>query len=98
MFRAVLPEILVDSELRERYYQKSVAPALAFMESHLAARAEDGHIRPVDYPLAARTLHAMIFGLLVLHLLGDQPLEDEAQNLPETLVSLLFEGLRPEMG
>src|SRR5437868_6945193 len=42
VFRAVLPEMLVNSELRDLYYQQVLAPTLAVGEYFLQAQSEQG--------------------------------------------------------
>ncbi|MEW5870330.1 MAG: TetR/AcrR family transcriptional regulator [Chloroflexota bacterium] len=96
IFRAILPELLVDPVLRERYHSQSIVHTLSAMSKHLEARAAGGHIRPVNYRLTARALTALHIGLIVLDLL-DVPMHlDDVAELPEALVSLLYEGLKPD--
>lgn len=96
MLKAVLPEVLANPDLSELYLQRSVTPTLAALEKHLEARAGDEHIREVDYALTARAITAMLLGLLILHILGDSRLQTEAEDLPEVLASLLYDGLKPQ--
>lgn len=72
VFRAVLPEVLVNSELREPYYQHVLAPTIAVGERFLHAQSQQGEVREIDMPLTVRAIASTFLGLLMLQLLGDQ--------------------------
>lgn len=94
VFQAVLPELLVNAELRERYYQFVIAPSLTLAERYFQAQISQGHMRPIDVPLAARAVAGSILGLLLLQLFGDEQLASRSNELPDVLVALLIDGLR----
>jgi TetR/AcrR family fatty acid metabolism transcriptional regulator len=95
VFRAVLPELLVNAELRELYYQQVLAPTFSLAEHAFQHLREQKHISEVDIPLAVRAMAGTILGLLVQQLLGDQQITERWQELPEVLATLLFDGLKP---
>jgi AcrR family transcriptional regulator len=90
---AVLPEVLVSPDLRERFYQQFVRQATAMIEQYVRARIEMGDIRPVDATLTARALQGMFVGLLIFRILGDEAIISRWDDLPEVLTSMLFDGL-----
>jgi TetR/AcrR family fatty acid metabolism transcriptional regulator len=94
MVRAVLPEILINPELRERFYQQFVLPIAGMIEQNVRARVEAGAIRPVNVPLTVRALQSIFVGLLVLRILGDKQLQAGWNDMPEVVTTLIFEGLR----
>lgn len=96
VFRAVLPEILVNDGLRELYVHQLVAPTMKIAEKYLQAMVENGRIRPVDVPLAVRTLAGTVVGLLVLDLLGDEEVRSRWQEIPEVVASIMSEGLESD--
>lgn len=98
LLRAVLPELIVNPELRERYYQDVIAPTMQLGEQFVQAQIDQGQMRQVDAALAARSLAGSIMGLLLLQLLGDRTLEERAQELPEVLATLFFDGLQHSDG
>src|SRR4051812_10683128 len=55
-FRAVLPEVLADATIRERYLAQGMAPAMAVAEVYMAQLVEAGQIRPVDTALLSRIM------------------------------------------
>jgi AcrR family transcriptional regulator len=96
--QAILPEMLVNPALRERFYQRFVLPTATLFEQYIQARIELGHIRPLNVPLAVRVVQSMFVGLLVLRILGDETLLSEWDELPELLAALIFDGLSPRGG
>ena len=93
VFQAVLPEMLANAELRELYYQQVIAPTLVVAEHYFQAQSATGQIRTMDIPLTVRSIAGVIFGLLMLQLLGDEVIAERWQELPEMLTSLLFDGV-----
>ncbi|MFL5664096.1 MAG: TetR/AcrR family transcriptional regulator [Ktedonobacteraceae bacterium] len=93
VFRAVLPEMLVNSKLRDLYYQQVLAPTLAVGEQFFRAHSEQGEVRKIDMPLTVRAIASTFLGLLMLQLLGDQEIAQRWEELPEVLTTLLFDGL-----
>src|SRR5437879_2528926 len=87
VFRAVLPEMLVNSELRDLYYQQVLAPTIAVGERFF--QAQSSQFRPVDMPLALRAIASTILGLLLLQLLGDHTIAERWEELPEVLTTLI---------
>ena len=97
LLQAVLPEVLVDPELRQRFYRQYVLRIATLMEHYVQARIELGHVRPVDVPLTVRVVQGAFIGLLILRMLGDEPLQSRWDDVPEVLAALVFDGLGPAM-
>ncbi len=98
MVRAVLPEILISQELRERFYQQFVLPIAELIEKNVQARVEMGYLRTANVTLTVRAVQGMFVGLLILRILGDEPLQAGWNDVPEVVTTLIFEGLRPRDG
>ncbi|MGD8968481.1 MAG: TetR/AcrR family transcriptional regulator [Anaerolineae bacterium] len=94
--QAVLPEMLVNAELRDQFYRQFAQPLAALLEQYVRARIESGDVRLLDAPLAVRSVQGMFIGLMILRFLGDGMLASHWDDVPEVLVHLLFEGLGPE--
>jgi len=86
VFRAVLPELLVNGELRKQYYEQVVAPTIAIGEQFLQGQNEQ-----INIPLTVRAIAGTLLGLLVLQLLGDQEIAQQWEALPDVLADLFFE-------
>jgi AcrR family transcriptional regulator len=98
MIKAVLPEVMVNPELQEQFYQQFVLRIATLLEGYIQTRVELGHIRPVDAPLAARAIQSMFIGLLVLRVLGDETLLSRWGDVPDLLATMIFDGLSPREG
>ncbi|GAB4542594.1 MAG: TetR/AcrR family transcriptional regulator [Anaerolineae bacterium] len=98
VFQAVLPEILINPELRERYYQEFMRPTAEMLEAYIQARIQMGRIRPIDVPLAVRVVQGMFVGLLMFRFLGDVPVRARWDELPEVIGTIIFDGLSPRSG
>jgi AcrR family transcriptional regulator len=95
LFRAVLPELLANPELRARYYDEVIAPTMALGEDAFRELIAHGMIRELDLKLTTRMLAGSVLGLMVLQLLGDETLAARWQEIPDTLADLLLSGLLP---
>jgi AcrR family transcriptional regulator len=96
LFRAVLPELLANPDLRARYFDEVIAPTMALGEAAFAGLAASGKMRDLDLPLSMRIVAGSVLGLMVLQLLGDQTLAARWQEIPDALADLLLPGLMPE--
>jgi len=88
VFRAVLPELLVNGELRKRYYEQVLAPTIAVGEQFFQAQSEQLQI---NIPLTVRAIAGTLLGLLLLQLLGDQEIAEQWEELPNVLTTLFFD-------
>lgn len=95
MVRAIIPQMLVQPVLRERFYSQLVEPLLTLLEQYVQARIAQGDVRPVDVPLTVRAVQSMFIGLLIVRILGDDELRARWDEMPEVIATLLFEGLNP---
>lgn len=96
VFQAVLPEMLVNEELRAVYFQQVLAPTFTIAEHAVQAANTAGQVRSINIPLTVRAIAGMLLGLLTLQLLGDEMIAQRWEDLPDVLTSLLFDGLQPE--
>jgi AcrR family transcriptional regulator len=94
VFQAVLPEMLVNEELRALYYQQVLLPTFTIAELSLQTQSTTGQVRSLDAPLTVRAIAGLLLGLLSLQLLGDEVIARRWEELPEILTSLLFDGLQ----
>jgi AcrR family transcriptional regulator len=96
--QALLPEVIVNDDLRERFYQQFVLRVTKLVEQYVQARIEMGHIRPINAALAARAVQAAFIGLLLLRIYGDEVVLNGWQDIPETMATIIFDGLSPKEG
>jgi AcrR family transcriptional regulator len=88
VFRAVLPELLVNGKLRRLYYEQVLAPTIAVGEQFFQAQNEQLQI---NIPLTVRAIAGTLLGLLLLQLLGDEVLAGQWEALPDVLTALFFD-------
>jgi len=88
VFRAVLPELLVNGELRKRYYEQVLAPTIAVGAQFSQGQSEQ---LQVNIPLTVRAIAGTLLGLLLLQLLGDQEIAEQWEELPNVLTTLFFD-------
>jgi len=94
LFRAIVSEITVNTELRELYRQQILEPRLADAAPQFQRWVEQGILRPIDIDLTVRTLSGLVMGLMLQHIMGDKPLEARWDELPDFLADLILDGLR----
>jgi TetR/AcrR family fatty acid metabolism transcriptional regulator len=95
---AVLPEVLVNTELREQFYRQYIVRISMLLEQYLQTQVELGHVRPVNVPLTVRLVQGMFVGLLVLRIFGDEPLRSGWGDVPEALTTMVVDGLSAGQG
>lgn len=95
ILHAVLPQMLVQPALRERFQAQFVAPIIKLMERYMTTQIERDDIQPVNVALTVRAVESMFIGLLLLRILGDEELGARWDEMPEVVATLLFEGLSP---
>jgi AcrR family transcriptional regulator len=98
MLKAVIPEVFVNQELRDRFYGQYVLRISSLLEQYVQAQVELGRIRQVETPLAVRLVQGMFIGILFLRILGDAPLREAWEDVPETFAALVYDGLSPQKG
>lgn len=94
LFQALLPEVLSNPDLRERYQQQVIEPTMNLAEEFFTAQAKAGHIRQTDTALLARAIAGTLLGLLVQSMLGDIELKKRWQELPEVLSQMILYGIQ----
>ncbi|MGD8736599.1 MAG: helix-turn-helix domain-containing protein [Anaerolineae bacterium] len=96
MLQAILPQVFVHPSLRERFYQEYVLRIAMLLEPYIEGQIANGRIRSLDGQLVTRLVQGMFVGLLILRILGDEPLQACWDEVPELLATLLLDGLRAE--
>jgi AcrR family transcriptional regulator len=93
LLQAILPEVFVDSDLRQQFYREYVMPISSLLEQYVATQVRLGRVRAVDIALTVRAVQATFIGLLVLRILGDEVLHTGWDQVPELLALVFFDGL-----
>jgi TetR/AcrR family fatty acid metabolism transcriptional regulator len=95
LIRALMPEVLVDDELRKAYVEQVLAPALSYLGQLIEGRTRAGVFRQVKSEIVGRAMvgAVMSFGYLWLR----QPSElytASTEELVSEVVALFLDGLR----
>ncbi len=93
LFQVVVSEILVNQDMRERYYQHLILPTIAHGELLFQQWAEQQHLDPVHARLLMHTISSLTIGLIVQRLMGDTALEAAWEDLPDYVSNLLLYGI-----
>ena len=94
VFRVLLSEVLVDKELREKYFKEVLTPTYDMAEVYFKQWAAEGSVKPVDPTLAMRAVSAMFLGLLMLHLMGDLVVQSQWDALlQDVTIQIILDGL-----
>lgn len=95
LFRIVVSEMLVNEELRALYYAQVLAPTLALGEEYLIGHAAARGLGPTAARLTMRAISGMVMGLMLEHAMGDETLAAHWDELPDVVVDLIVNGLKP---
>ncbi len=90
IFRAILPDILNNAELRTLYYEQVVAPTYGLAEPFFQQWIDQSVLKSTNVALTMRAISSMVLGLLVLRMLGDPMVEQQWSELPDVLTDLLL--------
>ena len=93
MLQAILSEILVNPELRDRYYEELIVPEIESMRILLEERTNQGQIQLSDPSLVARILMAIFSGLFLLQVSGDEVISTQWKELTNQLTDIFFDGV-----
>lgn len=93
MLQAILSEILVNPELRDRYYREIIVPERERIRLHLEERMNLGQIHLSDASLVARILMAIFSGLFLMQVSGDEVISTQWKVLTDQLTDLFFDGV-----
>lgn len=95
MLQSVLSEILVNPDLRQRYYNEQISPGIILISQQLQELLDHGQFRTINIPHTARMLVALMLGLYVLEVMGDPLIQSQWDELSGVIVSLLIDGAAP---
>lgn len=92
LFRIVVSEMMVNAELRRLYDEKVLAPTLALGEAALLAQADEHGIdlAAEDAALTMRLISALVTGLMIHYVMGDETIRAQWDELPGLLASRIL--------
>jgi hypothetical protein len=93
VIRAILSEIMIDSEVANRYREQFMAPLVNTIEENLQARIAAGQLRPIDTSLLSKFFSVIFAGLSVQFMLGELQDEETWNALSELIVDIVRGGV-----
>ena len=96
LFQAVLPEILVNEELRTLYRERIIAPTFAAAEPMIKTLMKSSGLKRDEVLLKLQLEAAMFVGLIVLRIIGDSHLEKNWQKVPDAISDLMLKAFSKE--
>ena len=94
LFKVVVSEILVNEDMRERYYQQLLAPTIDMGEQFFKQWAQQHGMDSIHTKLLMHAVSSIIVGLIIQRISGDTTLEAEWDQLPEYMSDLLLNGIQ----
>ncbi len=92
--RAIFPQIITDPELRRMFFEKLLLPNLEKGEEIFQLYAERGQLSDVDPKIVTRGLFSVIFGTIMLAMVGDTGILDEAETFSNQMTEIFLRGLQ----
>ncbi len=95
LIRALMPEILVDDELRQAYVEQVLSPALTYLGAIIDNRTRAGVFRQVDALVVGRAMIGAVMSFGYLWLQRPSELDQRSQEeMVSEVVGLFLDGLR----
>jgi TetR/AcrR family fatty acid metabolism transcriptional regulator len=93
VFRAILPELLVNRQLGQMYLQQVAEPTYALSEQHFKRWIEQGLIGEIDASLVLRIVSGTFLGVLLLRLMDEPIVQERWNEVPEMITQIILYGL-----
>jgi len=95
LIRALMPEVMVDDELRRVYSEEVLSPALSYLGALIESRAKAGVFREVNVQIVGRAMIGAVMSFAYLWMRDPSQLDELAQEeLVSEVVGLFLDGLR----
>ncbi len=96
LVRAIFPQIITDPELQQMFLEKLLLPNIEKGEQVFRAYIDRHHLQIIDPQMIVRGLFSVIFGTIMLALLGDTVILSEADAFIDNMTDLFLKGLQLE--
>ncbi|MCA9916131.1 MAG: TetR/AcrR family transcriptional regulator C-terminal ligand-binding domain-containing protein, partial [Anaerolineae bacterium] len=96
MFQVLLPEVLTNPEVRQAYMAQIIEPTYAMAETFFEQWVADGTVREMDPALTLRAISGMFMGVILLRLMGDEPLQTRWDEMPDIMAQIVLQGIEKQ--
>jgi TetR/AcrR family fatty acid metabolism transcriptional regulator len=93
IIQVILSEVLVNKELRDRYFGEVIQPTYDVATQPFQQWIAEGTVKALDPALAMRVLAATVLGLILLRLMGDSELQARWDEMPAVITEIVLNGL-----
>ena len=95
LIRALMPEVLVDDDLRQAYVEQVLSPALSYLGQYIESRTKAGVFRKTKSDIVSRAMIGAVMSFGYLWLRQPSALDQRSQEeLVSEVVGLFLNGLR----
>jgi hypothetical protein len=95
LIRALMPEVLIDDDLRQAYLDQVLSPALVYLGQLIKSRTQAGIFREVKTDIVGRAMIGAMMSFGYLWLRQPSELDERSQEeLVSEVVGLFLDGLR----
>jgi AcrR family transcriptional regulator len=91
--QVLIAELMTNPEIRELYMKQTYEPTVAIGEHYFQQWAERSDIDLPDAQLTIRIISAMFLGLSVLRIMGDKPLAERWDELPDFITNFVWNNI-----
>jgi AcrR family transcriptional regulator len=91
--QAIMPQVIVDEELRTLFYEKLLKPNLAILEAVWQKKIEQGQVRPLDPHVMIQSILGTVLGLALLNIISHSEILANREAVIDTLVTILLHGM-----
>lgn len=96
MTRAIFPQIIIDPDLQALFREKLLQPNIEKGEAIFARHIAKHNIADADPKIMIRGLLSVIFGVIMMAILGDTVILNEPELFSDQMTALFLKGLTPE--
>ena len=95
LIRALMPEVLIDDEMRQAYLEQVLSPALSYLGQYIENRTKAGVFREMKADIVGRAMIGAVMSFGYLWLREPSELDQRSQEeLVSEVVGLFLDGLR----
>jgi len=94
ILKAVLPEMMTNTEMGSRLFDQIYAPLYVAIEHYFQQLIDDGQIDAVDSALAGRLFASPFMGLIMLRMMGDEHIAANWDSYTEAMGQFLHKAFQ----
>jgi len=93
ILRVLFSEVLINEELRELYFQRTLLPTMQLGERYFQQWIDEGKLQTQDAATAMRLVASTFLGVVMMRLVGDPFMESNWEQISEYTTEFVLSGL-----